>query len=30
MDSHSTYALFVRGRTQDRNPGKPSGGDLNL
>jgi hypothetical protein len=37
MDSHSTYALFVRGRTQDKNPGKPSGGgggggggDLNL
>jgi hypothetical protein len=30
MDSHSTDALFVRGRTQDRNPGKPSGGDLNL
>jgi hypothetical protein len=26
MDSHSTDALFVRGRTQDRNPGKPSGG----
>jgi hypothetical protein len=26
MDSHSTYALFVRGRTQDKNPGKPSGG----
>jgi hypothetical protein len=25
MDGHSTYALFVRGRTQDRNPGKPSG-----
>jgi hypothetical protein len=25
MDSHSTYALFVRGRTQDRNPSKPSG-----
>jgi hypothetical protein len=26
MDSHSIYALFVRGRTQDRNPGKPLGG----
>jgi hypothetical protein len=26
MDGHSTDALFVRGRTQDRNPGKPSGG----
>jgi hypothetical protein len=26
MDSHSTDALFVRGRTQNRNPGKPSGG----
>jgi hypothetical protein len=26
MDSHSTDALFVRGRTQDKNPGKPSGG----
>jgi hypothetical protein len=26
MDSHSTYALFVRGRTQDKNPGKPSRG----
>jgi hypothetical protein len=26
MDSHSTYALFVRGRTQDRNLGKSSGG----
>jgi hypothetical protein len=25
MDGHSTDALFVRGRTQDRNPGKPSG-----
>jgi hypothetical protein len=25
MDSHNTYALSVRGRTQDRNPGKPSG-----
>jgi hypothetical protein len=25
MDSHSTNALFVRGRTQDRNFGKPSG-----
>jgi hypothetical protein len=31
MDGHSTDALFVRGRTQDRNPGKSSrGGDLNL
>jgi hypothetical protein len=26
MDSHSTDSLFVRGRTQDMNPGKPSGG----
>jgi hypothetical protein len=26
MDSHSTDALFVRGRTQDRNHGKPLGG----
>jgi hypothetical protein len=26
MDGHSTDALFVRGRTQDMNPGKPSGG----
>jgi hypothetical protein len=26
MDSHSTNALFVRGRTQDRNLGKPLGG----
>jgi hypothetical protein len=26
MDSHNTNALFVRYRTQDRNPGKPSGG----
>jgi hypothetical protein len=25
MDGHSTYALFVRGHTQERNPGKPSG-----
>ena len=24
MDSHSTNALFVIGRTQDMNPGKPS------
>jgi hypothetical protein len=24
MDGHNTDALFVRGRTQDRNPGKPS------
>jgi hypothetical protein len=30
MDTHSTYTLFVRGHTQDMNPGKPSGGDLNL
>jgi hypothetical protein len=30
MDGQSTYALFVRGRTQDMNPGKYSGGDLNL
>ena len=30
MDSHSTDALFVRGRTQDRNPSKSSRGDLNL
>jgi hypothetical protein len=30
MDSHSTDALFVRGHTQDSNPGKPSEGDLNL
>jgi hypothetical protein len=26
MDGHNTYALFVRGHTQDRNPGKSSGG----
>jgi hypothetical protein len=26
MDVHSTNALFVRVRTQDRNPGKPLGG----
>jgi hypothetical protein len=26
MDGHSTDALFVRGHTQDRNPGKSSGG----
>ena len=26
MDSHSTNDLFVRGHTQDKNPGKPSGG----
>jgi hypothetical protein len=26
MDGHSTDALFIRGRTQDRNPGKSSGG----
>jgi hypothetical protein len=25
MDGHNTDSLFVRGRTQDRNPGKPSG-----
>ena len=25
MDGHNTYALFVRGRTQDKNPGKTSG-----
>jgi hypothetical protein len=25
MDGHSTNALFLRGCTQDRNPGKPSG-----
>jgi hypothetical protein len=25
MDGHSTDALFVRGCTQDMNPGKPSG-----
>jgi hypothetical protein len=25
MDGHSTNALFVRGRTQDRNPSKPLG-----
>jgi hypothetical protein len=25
MDSQCTYALFVRGRTQDMNPSKPSG-----
>ena len=30
MDGQSTDDLFVRGHTQDRNPGKPSGGDLNL
>jgi hypothetical protein len=24
MHGHSTDALFIRGRTQDRNPGKPS------
>jgi hypothetical protein len=30
MDSHSTYALFVRGRTQDRNPSKTSRVDLNI
>jgi hypothetical protein len=26
MDSHSTDVLFIRGRTQDKNLGKPSGG----
>jgi hypothetical protein len=26
MDGHSTYALFVRDHTQDRNPGNSSGG----
>jgi hypothetical protein len=26
MDSHSTYALFLTGRTQDKNRGKPLGG----
>jgi hypothetical protein len=25
MDGHNTYALFVRGHAQDRNPSKPSG-----
>jgi hypothetical protein len=25
MDGHNTDALFVKGRTQDRNPRKPSG-----
>jgi hypothetical protein len=25
MDGHNTHALFVRGHTQDRNPGKPLG-----
>jgi hypothetical protein len=25
MDGHNTNALFVRGRTQDRNPGKNLG-----
>jgi hypothetical protein len=25
IDGHNTYALFVRGHTQDRNPGKASG-----
>jgi hypothetical protein len=25
MDGHNIDVLFVRGRTQDRNPGKPSG-----
>ena len=28
MDSHSTYSLFIRGRTQDRNPGEFSGGGI--
>jgi hypothetical protein len=26
MDGQSTYSLFVRGHTQDRNPGKSLGG----
>jgi hypothetical protein len=26
MDSHRTYDLFVRGRTQDKNIGKSLGG----
>jgi hypothetical protein len=26
MDGHSTYDLFVRGHTQDKNPGKSLGG----
>jgi hypothetical protein len=30
VDGHSTDSLFVRGHTQDRNPGKSSGGDINL
>ena len=30
MDGHKTNALFVRGCTQDMNPGKPLGGDLAL
>jgi hypothetical protein len=30
MDGQSTDALFVRGRSQVRNPGKSSGGDRNL
>jgi hypothetical protein len=30
MDSHNTYALFVRGHSQDRNTNKSLGGDLNL
>jgi hypothetical protein len=25
MDGHNTYALFLRGHTQDKNPGKHSG-----
>jgi ribosomal protein S14 len=25
MDGHNIDSLFVRGHTQDRNPGKPSG-----
>jgi hypothetical protein len=30
MDGQKTNALFVRGHTQDRNPGNSLGGDLNL
>jgi hypothetical protein len=28
MDGHNIDALFFRGRTQDKNPGKPSGGGV--
>jgi hypothetical protein len=28
MDGHSIDALFVRGRTQERNPGKSLGGEI--